>query len=630
MKVDRDISANRRLFGMALDALPKDDSDNYIVTSKIHSVCEIYDFKGILNHWENPPEPEWSIREKNYSVECENKARKTIEENEEYFKKLSDHEIQTSFNALFFAAELNNIHESEQSQQKQCVTNKLFLRLKKIIKTSIFHDSLDVNLTTIKSLSERSPSARFNIDIIYYVSANLISKDEIKGLHNKEFLKYLYINTLLKNSGRNIIMSDFLVWVKDDDTSFVINSLKEYISYLFEFHGVEYKDIAIAYIAKIEDITFLEKIVRLQNVSTATGVTAGLLKMFLTEFASDIDIEDLNTISRLELNESNQDLLSAIIAFKGNNKSFFRVDNSVLLYDLFIPYGGARFSSITNKISSHDKVKIIDIFMSVYNTEELIKSFNGIQSDQDNCASFLKRQALDELSLGELLALKKLRSNISDVWTVRLSHEINDREQIKVDKSHRRHDIESLKKFIFSQEVISHEDFFNDLIIKIESVVKEIEDNRNNEKEPFYNKEITKHSKGAKSTKRTQKTENECRDMVANKLHDKYSRSINISNEHPEGHNRVDFNVKCKKHPFYEVQIECKRDDNGGLLKGIGDQLIGKYFSSKVEFGVYLIFYFGTKKDKQKKLDQVSATIPFEYEDKIKIICLDLTPKGEK
>ena len=49
-----------------------------------------------------------------------------------------------------------------------------------------------------------------------------------------------------------------------------------------------------------------------------------------------------------------------------------------------------------------------------------------------------------------------------------------------------------------------------------------------------------------------------------------------------------------------------------------------KYFSSGVQHGVYLIFYFGDLKNKALMLEKVYKSLPEEYSDKIKIVCIDL------
>ena len=78
-----------------------------------------------------------------------------------------------------------------------------------------------------------------------------------------------------------------------------------------------------------------------------------------------------------------------------------------------------------------------------------------------------------------------------------------------------------------------------------------------------------------------------------------------------------------------EVQVECKKDGNGDIYKGIPNQLIERYMKpelpSGVQFGIYLIFYFREKNKKEEFLEKVEKTISEEYSEKIRIVCIDLT-----
>jgi hypothetical protein len=165
----------------------------------------------------------------------------------------------------------------------------------------------------------------------------------------------------------------------------------------------------------------------------------------------------------------------------------------------------------------------------------------------------------------------------------------------------------------------SSNDFFKDINQKIEKLKIEIEDNRNNDISSFYrDKKLTE-----------QKTEDECRDIILQRLNDKYQNEILCVKEQNEANNRVDINIKYKNNLNLEVQIESKRDDNKDIYKGIKNQLIDKYFSSNVQYGIYLIFYFANKKDKTVLLEKVNKSIPKEYVDNIKVVCIDLT-QGNK
>ncbi len=163
---------------------------------------------------------------------------------------------------------------------------------------------------------------------------------------------------------------------------------------------------------------------------------------------------------------------------------------------------------------------------------------------------------------------------------------------------------------------MSQNDFFVDVSLKLEELKIEIENNRNNDKDPFYSQ-----VKG----ERFKKTEEACRDIIMHRLKDKYGNDLDLTKEKHESNNRVDLNIKYRANPSYEIQVECKRDDNGDINTGIPNQLIAKYFSSGVQYGIYLIFYFGDKKNKDLLLKKIDSSIPEEYKNNIKVISIDLT-----
>ena len=74
----------------------------------------------------------------------------------------------------------------------------------------------------------------------------------------------------------------------------------------------------------------------------------------------------------------------------------------------------------------------------------------------------------------------------------------------------------------------------------------------------------------------------------------------------------------------YEVQIECKNDYNSNIYNGIEGRLIGKYFSSNVVYGIYLIFYFGKRKCKKQFMNNVVKNMPEKYKNNIEVIVIDL------
>lgn len=83
-------------------------------------------------------------------------------------------------------------------------------------------------------------------------------------------------------------------------------------------------------------------------------------------------------------------------------------------------------------------------------------------------------------------------------------------------------------------------------------------------------------------------------------------------------------NVKFKDNLSFEVQIECKKDNNLDIINALKTQLIDKYFSSEAKYGIYLIFNFSKTLKKDEMLNQFKALIPDEYIDNIKVIFMDM------
>lgn len=73
------------------------------------------------------------------------------------------------------------------------------------------------------------------------------------------------------------------------------------------------------------------------------------------------------------------------------------------------------------------------------------------------------------------------------------------------------------------------------------------------------------------------------------------------------------------------MQCECKKDKNRpAVYSGVKTQLIDNYLSAEVQYGIYLIFYFGDLKNKNLMLKKIDKNIPQQYKNKIKVLCIDL------
>jgi len=325
-----------------------------------------------------------------------------------------------------------------------------------------------------------------------------------------------------------------------------------------------------------------------------------------------ITIDGLKRIDITALNESNKNIVTALLTLTEGNKEKFTATMALALQFLI-----SNDYQCFKQLKKDYKVKIIDFMMCQFTTEESIEEINGVQSAKNICVSFLRRSIFsnDLLDLDDFQSLENIRIDKEDVWTNRIADKVEELKQQKTDKAYSTFSIVKIKNYILSNAIVSKEDFFNDIVLKLEALRSEIEGDRDNDKKSFYNQDGSWKYEGA------------CRDIILHRLKDKYGYDLLFTKEKYEADNRVDINIKYKANTNYEVQIECKRDGNSDIYKGIPEQLIHKYFSPKVFYGVLLIFYFGEKKDKNLLLKKIDDNNPVEYKNNIKVVCIDLIKK---
>ena len=498
--------------------------------------------------------------------------------------------------------------ESSIERNPEYLTKNTFDRLKNILKNAIFSTLIGPDLLTLKSLAKSSPSVGRYIDLIYYVSCALNNNlQDIANIKDDDFLKYLYIITWINSELGGIIKSDYADYIEKNKAEFALTTLKEYIKLSIGQHIVEAKDILIPYIDKEYDIKRLKKLARLRSTE---DVKHNIVHNFLNVFNFEIKLEDLKILKKTVTNTENANKINAFITLLENKKKEFNITMAMSLYQLLAEDGQHNI----NNLSSNIKWKLIDYMMNAFNTEESIKFVSGLQSTKDSCVSFLQ-DVLNSLTSEELNHLVEQHEDEEDIWRNRIYSRISQKSQANTDEAYSQYPIDKIKDFILSNSIISKEDFYQDIYAKFNSLKSEIEDNRDNEKNSFYNSD------------NTSKNEEDCRDVVQQKLRDKYGYDIVLTKEAHEANNRVDINIKYKADLDFEVQVECKKDKNPDIYAGIENQLIKKYLSSGVEYGIYLIFYFGNHKNKDEFLEKVKLSVPTKYLEKIKIICIDLTKK---
>lgn len=595
--IDYSFEINKTLF---LSALSKD------IDFKIaESIAKSFKLDEVLYKWRNPPKQEWKVAAEKREKKRKEEEKKTLTENEKHFFEKSDLQIQNNFGDLYFIAKFYFLND--EPEEDKPLKKKTLKRLKNILKKAIFaKDLINQKLLTLNSLAEDSPAARRNIDIMYYVSCTFNENIDLK-LTNDSFKKYLYIICLHHDESSNVRKSIFIKQIENNRHAFVVATIKEYIELLLDNHLEKYKTLITSYVNREDGLEKLKSLLQFFVVKQ-DHIQDNILKKFLNVYNFDICFNDLNALVSIPPNEENKKTIIALKTILSDNNGTYSINIAIHLYSLFQDQF-ERFSKLTND----KKVKIIDYMMCAYNTEESIKLFSGFQSKKGMCASFLTDQGINSLDIENLQKLKGLHKEEDDIWNNRIANKINELEQKNADQSYIYFPIEKIKNFIISDAVISKEDFFTDICLKLEKLKTTIEDNRDNDKEPFYNQ------------KRSSKSEENCRDEILRRLKGEYGYDIELTKEKNEGNNRADLNIKYKADNNFEVQIECKRDDNSDINTGISKQLISKYLSSGVEYGIYLIFYFGIKKSKDLLLKKINKDIPNNYKGNVEIICIDLT-----
>jgi len=596
---------NEILFLAGIYALPKEEREEESIKKLAKKLNILKKYKVMLN----PPKSQWEIEDEKRQAERKKALRLLIEENEKYFARKTDEELQNDLKTLNFIAEKSSFSYDYAGHRE--VTRKTFNRLNKILKNAIKVDSLAPELTTLKSLVETAPTANRNIDRVYSSSTALQKNSNIIIIKD-EFFKYLYINDLCHcYHYRNNDEKSFSEQIEDAEPEYAILVLKEYIAMLYNKY-IGKSSVINKYIDNIDSIQKLHNLIKMLNNNS---IKEDLIYTFLKVFNFTININDLESLFYLSNKSKNQLIIKTLTNF--NNKDFQNItlEMGVALFSLLdLAFKQVSFKPFDPKI----KVNLLYLFLNLFNTEKLLEFIGGGQSPQQQCASFLNRHALASLTLDELHKLEKLREYKEDIWANRIKSSISDEMQKMADNDHaliktpKSKQVESLRDFFLSGSILSANDFFVETYLQIKELQTEIEDNRNNEKNVFY------------SADNTPKDENDCRDIFLSRLEDRNRKKIVCSREKHEADNRVDINIKYQNNPNFEVQIECKKDKNSELYSGIEKQLIKKYLSSAVQYGIYLVFFFEENKDKQTMIERLQNNIPKEYKSKIEVICIDL------
>lgn len=591
---------NRNLLSIALSYTNREQFNPEDLRSKAVE----FGLEKELNRWLFPSKPEWEKKREERNRAEEEKLRILLAENETYFAAKQDSDIQHRFGDLEFIADL--FFFDEETESTKYVTPQTLERLKRVLRDSI-RAPLHPELLTVQSLAESAPTACRNIDRMIYVACCLNSGPEMLLLE-KAFSKYLYLISLVYERSINVIKGDYSETLETSDPSRAHQAVAEFLDCLLAQHLPEHKEILCRYTRSSFPASRNKQLVDLggKEDSIKDGLIQNVMKVFNFQISGD----DLEALSKVSVTEGTTQTILGLLAVARENKTSFSISQAVALHNLFEYEPG-----IFHDLTAERKTLLLDFMFDQFNTEELVAHVDGFQSQKDCCASFLRNDALVHLSLPELRRLQEIRSSQMDIWTYRITHTIAEREQAQADQQLGKFGPPEFKKVLFDDALPSDAAFFEEVVFRLEEYRDLLEANRNNDKEPFFDS-------NGKS-----KMERACRDEVFRFLERKYSSYFQVTREKLEAENQVDLNIKYSGNPSFEVQIECKKDDNEDIYSGLTNQLIGKYLSKNVRFGIYLVFYFGKKRDKHKLLTNLRSKIPEEFKTKITVLLFDLTKK---
>lgn len=599
MNDELDYETNESLFLTAVVYAPKDENKNIIPLAQLRKIANRYFPENVLELRLNSPKTKWEIKDEKRISEQLKEYQENLEKNEMYFSSKTDDEIRMSFNDLHWFSKF--VFWEEKDDRITILTFKTFERLKNILKNTIFNELIAPDLLTLDNFATRNGNF-WNIDDLYYIALVMNNENDIVNIiDNTYFLKYLYINSLLL-SEVNVKKANFHQKVDDP---FALNTLKEYISQLILTHLAELENIFTKYLQNEIDIRTLQ-IIAMSYENNNKNFKEILIENFLKAYNINILKEDLRQL-KLYAHESNKIIIDVFECILDVECKKFSIEMTLAMIQMFANNNFRIFNHCPNS----KRVSMVSKMMSAFDTEESIAHVNGLQSQKNKCGNFLTTQVLQVLNLEEYEELLKDHEN--DIWTNQIKHAIDEIKQAKMDsQGYGHYPIEYIKDFLLKQSIVSAKDFFEDVCFKLKKLSTKIEGNRGNEKKRFYNANVPKD-------------ENECRDIIRIDLEHLYQAKWSLTKEQHEADNRVDLNIKYKNNDRYEIQIECKKDKNQNLLSGIQEQLINQYLSSEVQYGIYLIFYFGEcKKTPEKLLTELKNKIPNEHKDKIEIILIDL------
>lgn len=548
---------------------------NKELNNEFVEISKKYDLEKILYDFQNPKKAEWQLK-----AEEDNKKRNQIYEEKkksikEYFNSKSDENILGNFNEL-------KLITYYLDTAKGLIDDEIRIRFINVMK-QLLENYLYKGEANINELSNKLSKTR-EIDIIYYTALIVNDEDSLNINISDDLKKYLYVLTILNcNVVNKSKPKKFLENIED---SFAKTTLIRFITNIVNDKELD----------KIFNILNLYSLKNILNTLTNNKVLDTILFNIVKEFNFSLEEDKLQLLNKkynIEIAKNILDIKNKILLEEKEIIEFF--DDLFTFHD---------YTGIFSKLEEKYKLQII--YNLIYHLQgEIVSNKSEPMTKFDKVLFFLNSKALDFLNINSLIELlNKITSE--NYWYSSILHTINIKSQNEAD-AFDKYSVKNLKEFINKNEILNNKDFYEEIKLRFYEIKNRIEDNRDNETLLFFEKEKPKN-------------ENNCRDIVANKLKDIYI-DIEVNREKLEGNNRTDINIKDKN---FEIQVECKKYNNKTLYTGVKHQLIDKYFTSKIQNGIYLIFNFGDKNNNDKIIEKIKKNIPQEYKKNIEIIIINL------
>ncbi|MFZ5629761.1 MAG: NACHT domain-containing protein [Spirochaetota bacterium] len=578
--------------------------------NKIDQITELAQQHGVLAEIQsflNPQKTTFQIQYEQREQEQAREQQRIIAKNDANLETISDEDLGTHFGYMSYIADF--LFFEPPRNYRTVLSDAAFERLKKMLKTYIMRPALNPDLITIQSLIKDAPAAMRQVDLVYYVSCALNTTEAYTAIKPDSFLTYLYIVCRSFGNSVNVIKAQFPEWLEQEKTDLAKTSLRDFFQGIADEYCPTYSGSFKSIIAKDEHLQNLKTLANLRlnrDSDIPNTVIAGMLQQYGFEMDSSL-LESIFDDPHVDNN--NKNWCAGLKNFKENGLDKFTISQATGLYKLLIAQSG---TANLNGIDKIQRTKLLHYFMTVFRTEEDIKSYDGFQSDTMQCASFLHHEIWGALELDELHELRELHNEETDIWRLRILHHIGEKEQKSADQHLEKVSLKKAKSFLLQQKLLNVRSYFDDIVEKFTILKTEIENNTDNEKDAFYDSDGQPRD------------EEFCRDILRQLLNGRYGYANEFRREKYMADNRVDINIMYKSEPDWQVQVECKRDSHGQLYNAIKDQLIAKYLNINIPFGIYLVFVFDPKKNTNDLLERLRRTIPSGYEARVEVILMDL------